>query len=102
MVENNREYMKMLLEHHRYFCSEEMAYRGHDETDKSLNAGKWKEFIKVMLRTNPKFQQLHSRLTQTYKIHDYTSKGSSIELKKAMASEVLHMIEKQIEKEGMY
>ena len=38
-VENNREYTKTLLEYHRYFCSEEMAYRGHDETDESLNAG---------------------------------------------------------------
>ncbi|XP_028408662.1 zinc finger MYM-type protein 1-like [Dendronephthya gigantea] len=45
LVENNREYTKTLLEYHRYFCSEEMAYRGHDETDKSLNAGKWNEFI---------------------------------------------------------
>ena len=79
-----------------------MAYGGHDETDEPLNAGKWKEFIKVMLRTNPEFQQLHSGLTQTYKIHDYTSKGSSIQLKNAMASEVRHMIEEQIEKRGMY
>ena len=79
-----------------------MAYGGHDETDESLNAGKWKEFIKVMLRTNPIFQQLHSRLTQTYKIHDYKPKGPLIQLKKAMASEVRHMIQEQIEKEGMY
>ena len=49
VVKNNREYMKTLLEYHRYFCSEEIAYRGHDETNESLNAGKWKEFIKTML-----------------------------------------------------
>ena len=42
VVENNLDYMKTLLEYHRYFCSEEMAYRGHDEIDESLNAGKWK------------------------------------------------------------
>ena len=102
VVENNREYMKTLLEYHRYFCSEEMAYRGHDETDESLNAGKWKEFIKAMLRTNPTFNQLHSRLTQTYKVYDYTSKGSSLELIRAMASEVRHLIEEQIDKTGMY
>ncbi|CAB4040240.1 Hypothetical predicted protein [Paramuricea clavata] len=102
VVENNREYMKTLLEYHQYFCSEEMAYRGHDETDESLNAGKWKEFIKAMLRTNPTFNQLHSRLTQTYKVYDYTSKGSSLELIRAMASEVRHLIEEQIDKTGMY
>jgi hypothetical protein len=102
VVENNREYMKTLLEYHRYFCSEDMAYRGHDETDESLNAGKWKEFIKAMLLTNPTFNQLHSRLTQTYKVYDYTSKGSSLELIRAMASEVRHLIEEQIDKTGMY
>ena len=79
-----------------------MAYRGHDETDESLNAGKWKEFIKAMLRTNPTFNQLHSRLTQTYKVYDYTSKGSSLELIRAMASEVRHLIEEQVDKTGMY
>ena len=45
VVENSREYMKALLEYHRYFCLEEMAYRGHDETDELLNA-KWKEFMR--------------------------------------------------------
>ena len=52
----------------------EMAYRGHDDTDKLLNAEKWKEFIKVMPRSNPKFHQLHSWLSQTYKVYNYTSK----------------------------
>jgi hypothetical protein len=102
VVENNREYMKTLLEYHQYFSSQEMAYRGHDETDESLNAGKWKEFINTMLRTNPTFNQLHSRLTQTYKTYDYTSKGSSLELIRAMASEVRHVIEEQIDRAGMY
>lgn len=102
LVENNREYMKTLLEYHRYFCSEEMAYRGHDETDESLNAGKWKEFINVMLRTNPTFKQLHRRVIQTYKAYDYTSKRSSLELIRAMASEVRHLIEEQIDRAGMY
>ena len=75
LVENNREYMKTLLEYHRYFCSEEMAYRGHDETDESLNPGKWKEFINVMLRTNPTFEQLHRRVIQTYKARTTTHKA---------------------------
>ena len=102
LVENNRKYMNTLLEYHRYFCSEEMAYRGHDETDESLNAGKWKEFISTMLRTNPTFTQLHRKVTQTYKAYDYTSKRSSLELIRAMASEVRHVIEEQIDGAGMY
>ena len=103
LVENNREIIKTLFEYHRYFCSEEMAYRGHDETDESLmNAGKWKEFFNVMLRTNPTFKQLHRRVIQTYKAYDYTSKRSSLELIRAMASEVRHLIEEQIDRAGMY
>ena len=102
LMQNNREYMKTLLEYHRYFRSEEMAYRGHDETDELLNPGKWKEFINVMLRTNSTFKQLHRRVIQTYKAYDYTSKRSSLELIRAMASEVRYLIEEQIDKAGMY
>ena len=32
IVKDNREYLKMLLEFHRYFCLEELPYRGYDET----------------------------------------------------------------------
>ena len=102
LVQNNREYMKTLLEYHRYFSSEEMVYRGHNETDESLNPEKWKEFINAMLRTNPAFEQLHRRVIQTYKAYDYTSKRSSLELIRAMVSEVRHLIEEQIDKTGMY
>ena len=37
LVQNNHDYMKTLLQYHRYFCAEEMAYREHDETNESLN-----------------------------------------------------------------
>ena len=102
LVQNNRDYMKTLLQYHRYFCVEEMAYRGHDETDESLNAGKWKEFIKAMLSTNPTFKKLHDTMKKQYKSYDYTSKRSSIELVEAMATEVRHQIKDQIERAGMY
>ena len=61
LVQNDREHLKTLLEYRWHFCSEEMAYRGPDETDESLSPGKWKEFINVMLRNNPTFEQLHRR-----------------------------------------
>ena len=66
---------------------EEMAYRGHDKTDESLKAGKWKEFITAMLSTNPTFKELHDRMKKQYKSYEYTSEHSSIELIKAMATE---------------
>ena len=94
--------MKMLLEYHQYFCAQEMAYRAHDETDESLNAGKWKEIVNLMLRTNLKFKQLQDRMKQQYKTYDYTSKRSSLELIKAMASEVRHQIKESLDRACMY
>ena len=102
LVQNNREYMITLLEYHRYFCMQEMAYRGHDETDESPNPGKWKQFIETMLVTNPTFKQQQDRLKQQYKTYDYTSKRSTIELIKAMAAAVRQQIKDQIERSGMY
>ena len=101
LVQNNREQIKT-LQYHRYFFVEEMAYRGHDETEESLTAGKWKEFIKAMLSNNPMFKELHDRMKKQYKSYDDTSKRSSIELIKAIASKVRHQIKDQIEKAGMY
>ena len=46
----------------------------------SLNPGKWKEFINVMLRTNPKFEQLYRMVIQTYKAYDCVSKRCLLEL----------------------
>lgn len=74
--------MLTLLDYHRYFCPEEIAYRGHEKTNESLNAGKWKEFIKTMLYTNPTFKQMHGRMLRQYNAYDYKSKRSSIDLKK--------------------
>jgi len=92
VVSNNREYTKMLLQYYQYFCSEETAYRGHNETTESQNAGKWKEFINLMLRTNPLFKRYHDKMKQRYRTYDYTSKRSSNELVKSMAFEVRRTI----------
>ena len=55
-----------------------------------------------MLCTNPTFEQLHRRLIQTYKEYSYTSsKQSSLKLIRAMASDIQHLIEEQIDKAGM-
>ena len=55
-----------------------------------------------MLRTKPTFEQLHRTVIQTYKAYDYTSKRSLLELIRAMASDVRHLIEEQIDKAWMY
>ena len=61
--------MKMLLQYHHLSCVEEMAYHGHDETDQSPNAGKWREFISLTLHTNPTFRSLHAKIKQQFKVY---------------------------------
>ncbi len=102
VVSNNRDNMKMLLQYHQYFCCEEMAYPGHDKTNKSLNAGKWKEFINLMLRTNHLFKNYHDKMKQWYRHYDYRSKRSCNELVKAMAFEVRRKSRNRIDEAGMY
>ena len=90
------------IQYYRYFCMQEMAYRGHDETDESPNPGQWKQFIETMLVTNSTLKQQQDRLKQQYETCDCTSKCSIIELVKAMAREVRKQIKDQIERSGMY
>ena len=56
IVKDNREYLKMLLEFHRYFCLQELPYRGHDETQESMNPGNWKELLKCSYLRIPLLQ----------------------------------------------
>ena len=60
VVKENREYLKMLIEFNRFFCLQELPYRGHDETDDSMNTGNWKEFIRMQLSTNS-FLNIYSK-----------------------------------------
>ncbi len=102
VVSNNRDYIKMLLQYHQYFCCEEMAYPGHDKTNESLNAGIWKEFINLMLRTNPLFKNYHDKMKQRYRTYNYSSKRSFNELVKAMAFEVRRKIKEHIDEAGIH
>ncbi len=92
IASENRGYMKMLLQYHKLFCAEEMAYRGHDEADQSLDVGKRREFINLTLRTNPKFRSPHAKIKQQFKVYDYTSMRSCNELIGAMADEIRNHI----------
>ena len=74
IARENREYLRCLFKYILWFASNGVPMRAHDETDKSLN-GKWVSFIRLQLKTNPLFRQLHEKFTRTRGI-DYTSKTS--------------------------
>ena len=102
IIKDNREYLKMLLEFHRYFCLQELPYRGHHETQESLNPGNWKEFIKIPLSTNSIFATLSKKLKTQYSLYDYTSKSICMEFIKALADETECIVKEKLELAGTY
>ena len=75
IASKNREYLQILFKYVLWFSINELPTRGDDESDESLNQGKWKSFIKLQLETNPTFKHLHNQITSNRSI-DYTSKTS--------------------------
>ena len=102
VVKENREYLKMLIEFNRFFCLQELPYRGHDETYDSMNAGNWKEFIKMQLSTNSPFKHLFGKVKAQYSSYDYTSKTMCIEFIKALAVETKWIVKVNLEVAGTY
>ena len=102
LVNTNREYFKFLVKYHIYFCKNELAYRGRDESEDSTNPGNWKDFINLQLETNSEFKQLHSKIKAQNAKYDYTSKRSSNELVECLADVIREIIVQQINSAGMF
>ena len=79
-----------------------MPYRGHDETQESVNPGNWKEFIKMQLSTNFSFTTLSKKLKTQYSLYDYTSKSICMEFIKALADENKCIVKEKLELAGTY
>jgi hypothetical protein len=58
-----------------WFTICEVAMRGNDESDDSMNPGNWITFIKLQLETNPIFKDLHNKFAKS-RSTDYTTKTS--------------------------
>ena len=101
-VSEHREYFTLLVKYHLYFLKNELPYRGYDETDDSLCLGKWKEFIKLQLDTNPRFQELHSKVTSKHKKYDYTSKHTCCEMVEIIAEFVRESIITDVNEADMF
>ena len=102
IVQSNREYLRILFEMHRFFTRQELSYRRHDETIESNNQGNWPEYLKLELKINPKFRQLHTEVTQQYNIIDYFSKTSSNDFIECLAHIVRMKIKNEIEQAKVY
>ena len=87
---------------HRFFTRQELSYRGHEETIESNNQGNWFEFLKLELKINPKFRQLHTEVTQHYSTIDYNSKTSSNDFIECLAHLVRIKIKNEIDQARTY
>ena len=81
---------------HRFFTRQELSYRGHDETIESKNQGNWAEYLKLELKINTEFRQLHTEVTQQYNFIDYFSKTSSNDFIECLAHIVRMKIKNEI------
>ena len=102
VVAEYREYFTLLIKYHIYFLTSEMPYWKEDETDENICVGKWKEFIKLQLGTNPRFHELHEKVTQKNKKYDYTSKRSFTEMVSVIAEILREVIVSEINEAGVY
>ena len=86
-----------------WFTTNNIATRGHDETEESEKQGNWLSFIKLQLATNPRFQQFHENITRSRtRSTDYTSKTLFNEFVMVVPNSVRDMIYLDIANSGVY
>ena len=63
-VRQNRQMLKNIGEAVLYLAKQELAFRGHDESSKSLNQGNYRELLKCFGKLDSVFDyRLHGRLS---------------------------------------
>ncbi|CAB3981727.1 zinc finger MYM-type 1-like isoform X1 [Paramuricea clavata] len=74
-VRQNREMLKNLTQAVLYLSRQELAFRGHDESNDSLNRGNYRELLERFARMDSVFErQLHEQLSMIIRL----DKGSDI------------------------
>lgn len=56
-VKKNREVFKILVDVTSLICKQELAFRGHDESEDSLNRGNFKAIFNLVISRNPELKQ---------------------------------------------
>ena len=65
-VRQNREILKTLTEAVLYLSRQELAFRGHDESEDSLNRGNYRELLESFTKFDSVFERrLHGRLAES-------------------------------------
>ena len=79
-----------------------MNYQIGDKTQESMNAGNWKEFIKIQLSTNSTFKILFEKVKAQYSSYVYKSKSICIQFIEALTVYTKGIIKEKLELAGNY
>ena len=104
VMEDHREYFRILVTNIRYFCLQGLPYRHESEHDEeAVNKGNWAELHETILNNNAEFQRLRQEVVKAYSNQvDYASKVIFNEFVEVMAGEVRDMIGHEIKEAGMF
>ena len=86
-VRQNREILKTVTEAVLYLSKQELAFRGHDESEDSLNKGNYRELLEFFAKFDSVFErQLHGRLAESEQGRDGHFTGVSPDIQNDLIS----------------
>ena len=99
-VRQNREILKTVTEAVLYLSKQELAFRGHDESEDSLNKGNYRELLESFAKFDSVFERrLHGRLAESERGGDGRFTGVSPEIQNDLISCLDSVIDDEIKKE---
>jgi hypothetical protein len=79
LVRENRQYIKLLARIALFCGRQNIAMRGHDESDASCNKGNFLEFVDLIGHESPDFKQTHDKMSANAKYLSSDSQNALIE-----------------------
>ena len=100
-VRQNRETLKTISEAVLFLSKQELlAFRGHDESNDSLNKGNYSELLECFAKFDSVFERrLHRELTEGEKVHSGVYTGVSSEIQNDLIECIDSVFQDQIDKE---
>ena len=94
VVDQNRAYFTKVIKYIRWFCLQEIAFRGVEEHDYESNKrGNFRELMELEFELHSEFEEQRQAIMSQYSIHaDYLSKTIYNEFVTVMATEVKNEI----------
>jgi hypothetical protein len=93
-VKENRDILKRLIDMTLYLSTQELAFRGHDETETSLNQGNFKELAKLLSTYDEKFKTFLNESS----VFSGLSKTIQNELIESITKVIIKTIELEVDK----